>query len=434
MGPWRTSRPGKPLQVSHDLFVGRGRVGIGLLVAGAMVTAACSSAVEEAEPSVPGSATTSIETEIATTTTSTAEMSVSTEPAPVEPPWIGELPSLEFQEATDVWGEPEFVGQFAVIGLPSLVPGTRTMLFIEQRGQVEEGCEGGVEPLGRLASFDLETGESTTLIPELELTDNRLVVGPNGRFAIVAGCDANAWLGAVGQLAPDGSLASFEKLSSESEDRIFGGANAGVSITWAEAGAVLFFNSTRVDASSGGRLDPVDANSEVRVHAELVDGTRLIASPLGDFNEFFWVDDGSATLDQLTLSTPTFTAQSGYPAVQVNIDAAGERAYAVFEDWEVSAIHTAVIGGGEILQIEGRAIPSPTGSKLLVASRSDGEVGEWAVIDLESGTSSRVTLPDGEAASWFFVEWGSTDEELLVSIGRADSPLPPTDVWLVAAN
>jgi len=119
----------------------------------------------------------------------------------------------------------------------------------------------------------------------------------------------------------------------------------------------------------------------------------------------------------------------------VTIDATGDRAYVVFEDWEASLSHTAVIGGDEVLQIEGRGIPSPSGSSLLGQSGVSGEPSEWSVVDLASGTSSPVPLPEGGADNWFFVGWGSSDEELLISMGQAGGPpLPPIGVWLVTAN
>jgi len=287
------------------------RAGVGVLLGGAIVAASCSSAGEAAIEPTPSSATSSTANAAPSTSTSVSEVpTTSVAEVDARPSAISDLPAIEFEEVAGAWGEPELVGDFAAIGLPSIVPGTRSMLFIEERGQVEEGCEGGIESLGRLTSYDLETGSSTVLIPELELTDNRFVLGPDGRFAIVAGCDANAWLAAVGNVDADGILAAFVELSSESEDRIWGGGNPGVSVTWANGGEVLFFNSTRVDAVTGERLDPVDDSSTARAHAELADGTRLVAAPSGEVNEFFWVDDGSGTLDEVTSTPPHFSAQS----------------------------------------------------------------------------------------------------------------------------
>ena len=102
---------------------------------------------------------------------------------PTEPPAFAELPLLALTEVPSTWLEPAYIDDFAIIGTPVVLPGTRSMLIIEQRGQVEEGCEGGIEPFGRLVSVDLDSRSSTTLIPELELTDTRLVAGRDGRFA-----------------------------------------------------------------------------------------------------------------------------------------------------------------------------------------------------------------------------------------------------------
>ena len=367
------------------------------------------------------------------TTPPTSPLSTSTiQPSTTAPITPGGLAQLAIQAALGSWGEAQFLGEFDAYMIVGQLTASRSLLVVEQRGTVEEGCEGGIEPLGRLVLTNLDTGSSTTLLSDLELTDSRFVLGPNDRIAVIGGCDANAWLAAVGRIDAGGSLA-FGRLSAEPADRVNASNNAGVSVTWTSDGSVLFIDSTRVDADTGDRLDPDDPAAVLRVHAELADGTRLVSTAGGDSRSRFWIVDSDVSLQSVPEASPDLVAQAGYPAVQVRIGA--ERGYATFEDWDASTTQTVMFGRGGLSVVDGRVEPSPTGTRLLVQTgdAASGEPRAWTVVDLTTNTSRPVTLPLEQTDNWITVQWGASDDELLVT-AQPNLGVAPTSVWLVNRN
>lgn len=427
---------GRPLarpRVRHDLEVHIRQGGIGLLLSCAMATASCSSSEFGVEPGDAAPSSSAPEEVVAGATTSTstsapaAATSLSPIPALVS---VDDLPRLQTQEAPNAWGELEAIGGLAALDIPLAVQGAQSVLFVEPRGQIKEGCEGGAQSLGRLMLHNHATGSSTMLIAELEVTDSRFVLGPNGQLAVVGGCDANAWLAAVGNLDTSGAL-MFRRLSVEPELRIAGSGNAGVSVTWSTNGEVLFFDSIRVNAATGERLDTAGASAALRVHAALDNGTRLVSTVSGELRDPFWMIDAGVPLDVVPERPPDFIAQATFPVVQVRMGAGGERAYAVFEDWEAATVRTVVMGDNGLLLIDGRVEPSPSGVRLLVSSGDQSSGGAWSMVDLATGTSSTVPLPAGQGDSWFTVAWGATDDELLISAEEIGSePGSQINLWL----
>lgn len=405
-----------------------------VLLVGSMIIAGCSSEGSASDPdgaAVSLSASTS--TPKATQSTTAVAPATTAAPTTTTARTASAIRELTTETVTVNWAEPEYVGEFNALWIVGLIPGSRSMLFIEERGQVEEGCEGGIEPLGRLVLRDLDTGSSKVLLPELGLNDTRFFIGPHNRLALIAACDANAWLEGVGTLDSKGNF-TFQRMEAEASERVSAGNNAGVSVTWTADGKVLFVNSTRVDAATGERLEPFDED-QPRIHAELVDGTRLVSARSTTAHDLLWVVTADSRLDDMPIGSPDFTAQALYPAVQVRIDAAGERAYATFEDWEDDSVRTVIVGGDELQQLPGTAWPSPSGARLLVSNfnRSSGEwVGTWTVVDPEAGTSSQVPLPVSQVDKWITVDWGASDNELLISV--QDIPYEvrtPSKIWLL---
>lgn len=345
-----------------------------------------------------------------------------------------ELTQLAIQQTNDSWGEAELLGEFDALSIVGQLTGSRSLLVVEQRGTVEEGCEGGLEPLGRLVLANLDSGLSTTLLSDLELTDSRVVLGPDNRIAVIGGCDANAWLAAVGRIDAEGSL-TFVRLNADPVDRIAASNNAGVSVTWASDGSVLFIDSTRVDAETGERLDAADPAAALRVHAELADGTRLVSSTDGGSSDRFWTVDSDVSLGSVPEASPNFVAQALYPAVQIRIDAVGELGYATFEDWEASTTQSVVFGRGDLSVIDGRVEPSPTGTRLLVETGNAASGGrpDWTVVDLTTNRSRPVTLPVEQPDQWTTVKWGGSDNELLIT-AQPHPGFAPTRVWLVTRH
>lgn len=392
-----------------------------------------------AEPreTIPPATTIATETSSAPTITSvdaTAPSTTTPSISTTSPPTTvlatpGDLPRLAIEPADGSWGEAQFLGDYDALGIVGRLPGSRSLLLVERRGQVEEGCEGGIEPLGRLVLENIDTGSSSTLLPELELTDSRFALGPNGMLALVGGCDANAWLAGVGRIDSEGSL-TFRRLGADPTDRITASNNAGVSVTWTTDGSVLFIDSTRVDAETGESLDPANATAVLHVHAQLADGTRLVSSSSGDSGRPFWIIDSDVSLEAIPEADPDFVAQAIYPAVQVIIDGPGERGYATFEDWEASTIETVAFGVGGLVAFDGRAKPSPSGTRLLIENRdqSSGAPSAWTIVDLRTNTSKSVTLPV-ELKKWSTVQWGATDDELLITAESNSGTA--TSVWLM---
>ncbi len=398
-----------------------------------MLVAGCSSggsvaAGSEATDS-PGSSTPQApQTTSSIAPTSTIESSGEVALEPLVPPML----ATDIVEA--VRGEAEFVGEFDIMSIAGVIPGSQSMVFVEQRGEVAEGCEGGQQQLGQLSMLDLDTGESTVVVPDLSLTDSHFYLGPDNGLALVGGCDANAWLEAVGTADAEGNV-TLLRLDKEGPDAVRAGGNAGVSVTWTANGEVLFVDTTLVDTATGVPLEPViDGEPTVRVHAQLSDGTRLISGPSTSLLRPFWVVDDASPLDAVPARQPDVVAQASYPSVQVHIDSAGERAYATFEDWEAGTVWTLIVGGEELLRVPGRARPSPSGSRLLVSTvdtAGDEWATEWAIVDLEAETTSPVTLPVNDAGRW--VRWGGSDRELLVTSGEGDLSAP-TSVWVLAID
>ena len=273
------------------------------------------------------------------------------------------------------------------------------------------------------------------LIPELDLNDWWFHLGPESRIALMAACDANAWLGGVGTLDATGAL-SFDRLEVETEiqDRIAASGNAGFSVSWTADGSTLFVDTTRVDAATGKLLSVPELPPDIQVHAELADGSQLVSRRSDDRLRPFWFVETSERLDEVTTQPPDVVGQTFYPAVQIRLDPAGERAFATFEDWEDDSTRTVVVGGDELWQLDGHVWPSPSGKLLLVreVDRSDVPVRTWSIVDPVAGTRSPIPLPVDERDQHVSVLWGGSDAELLVSAhDRQFFVSTPSRIWVL---
>ena len=225
--------------------MGAGSVRV-VLLAGAMIVAGCSSQGSASDPREDAnSLSASTSTSQATQSTPAAVPATTAAPTTTTATTASAIRELATETVEVSWGEPEYVGEFNALWIAGLIPGSRSLVFIEERGQVEEGCEGGIEPLGRLVSRDLDTGSSKVLLPDLGLNDTRFFLGPHNRLALIAGCDANAWLEGVGTLDSKGNFTFKRMEDAEVPENVYASNNAGVSVTWTADGNVLLVNSTR---------------------------------------------------------------------------------------------------------------------------------------------------------------------------------------------
>ncbi len=386
------------------------------LFAGLAGCSAGGQSVVSVEPTVSSSAPVSSSTGVraepltSSTTTATEAVSDTTMPVPAE----GD------------WARPVHVGSLPAKRVVGVLADRAQVVYLEGTGAIVEGCEGEPFELVRLMVGDPSSGERTVLIDELKMTDQTIVLGPQGRLAIGGGCDANAWLEAVGAISDSGEL-ELRRTTAEPGDRLWAGNNAGYSVNWSQDGTVLYFNTARVDAATGVRVD--DGFQRMVVHAEIGDGSRLVSDfELQGPETDFWLIGPEVGLDGLPEHAPLFSGRATYPAANVQMSPDGNWISIGLNLWEED-VTTYVVGGGELIEVGGNASAfSPNGEFLLI--EREGERG--LVLDLASGVTTVLpAVPEG--LEYHQLMWCCGGEGLVVA-GRPNADGHNVDVWLIEAT
>ena len=270
--------------------------------------AACSDPVDQSSPTSDLQPITTVPVSIETSTTTTAPSSAPTTTVelPLRP--VGKLRTIDASFTTDTFGSATPISGFTPGHLMAALSIDR-FVHLDPTGETTaEGCEAPEDPIYRAFLTDVSTGKRTTLMERIGPRDGWPTFGPAGRVALVAGCDANAWLAGVGTLDADGNL-QVEGL----DQKYSASNNAGVSTTWTAAGDVLFFNTWNVEAVTGELIEPAPFETFLQTFARLDDGSRLVGrrdddDASFDNDTFFWLLDDSESDDEWPKAPALFAA------------------------------------------------------------------------------------------------------------------------------
>ncbi len=374
-----------------------------------------------AEPDVSTSVTTP-------TDNSTTESSTTQSVEPAADPAVEASTRIIGAELTEgSWPDAEHVGRVESWAIAGVLPGSRKVVHFERTGETVEGCEGGRDPLSRLVLTDFSTGQRSILVENLEPTDIGIDLGPQGRVALIGGCDANGWLAAVGTIDAGGFL-ELPRLDHSADDAVRFGGNDGYSTTWSADGNVLYLGPLEIDVSTGMPLKEYDFQAPLRLHGKLADGSRLVSGPPdAQSQSAFWLLDPDEGYDHLPQTAPIMAGRALYPSADVSLAADGERILIVLDQW-TNDERTMIVGGGEVVEIAGFAQLSPDGTRLLVRSGFDPV--SLSIVDLVSGQGTVIPMPDD--GQLMEVRWAGGSETALIATAPTNLGFNTTmDIWFL---
>lgn len=386
-------------------------VGAALMVSVASSAAGCGPDSSTSGPSEQPADSVSTEVALSTAPSTTWE---SARPTAIGAPAPTTVSTVLGDDGSLAWTEPELLGSIDSIGMGAVGQG-RKLVHFERTGQTFEGCEGATDPAYRLVMTDFDSGRRHVLIPELTRYDQSIELGPHDRFAILAGCDANAWLAAVGTLTPDGTIKIKRLEDAPDQRQVRGNNNAGTSMTWSPDGQILYFDTYRVDAATGDLLDVWAPDEPVRLHAELVDGSRLVSHRgQTDLSNSFWLLGPGEALETMPDRPPLFRGEAMYPAAQVEVSADGG-GVAVALGWWGSEERTLLVRPGSVTELDGAVTLTSDWSRALVRTRDqDDEATLWTVVDLGSGAATTIPI-ESVPGIVHEVAWAGNETGLLIS-------------------